>query len=53
VGEPENKENYEVHNKEEVFVYVAKGFPENPPKIILQLKKSRSQPPMLVASRRH
>jgi len=53
VGEPENKDDYEVHNKEDVFVYVIKGFPENPPQIMIQLKKNRSQPPTLVASRRH
>jgi len=53
VGEPENKDDYEVHNKEEVFVYVAKEFPENPPQIMVQLRKNRYKPPVLVASRRH
>jgi len=52
VGEPENMENYELHNKEDVNVYVVKDFPTDPPSIIIQLKISKTADPSLVASRR-
>lgn len=51
VGEPENKEDFERHSKDGVSVYVEKGFPTDPPKIVIQLHK-RAGNPRLVASRR-
>ncbi|MFZ5595885.1 MAG: hypothetical protein ACOY31_02585 [Bacillota bacterium] len=52
VGEPENRENYEVFNKDNVYIYVVRDFPQEPPKIYIQLKSNRNSPPRLVASRR-
>ena len=52
VGEPDNKEDYELHNKEDVNVYVVKDFPTDPPSIIIQLKSSKTSAPSFVASRR-
>ncbi len=52
VGEPENKNDYEVYSEEDVIIYLAVDFPRDLPKIIIQLKKNLSNPPRLVASRR-
>lgn len=51
VGKPEKVENFDLHRRENITVYVDKDFPQDPPKIIIQLKV-KANPPRLVASRR-
>lgn len=51
LGEPDNKEDFEEHSKENVRVFVANSIPQNPPKILIQLR-TNTRPPVLVASRR-
>lgn len=51
VGEPVKKVDFEKHSKDGVSVYVAKTFPRDLPKIVIQLHR-RAGGSRLVASRR-
>jgi len=51
LGEPDNKEDFDEHKKENVRVFVANNIPKDPPKIVIQLRPN-TKPPVLVASRR-